>query len=475
MTRLAAQCSGGANSNVTITPCYGISANSSAIQAGQYLTLNVVKGVQYEVKTCGQAIWNTELTVLDNTGALLSPASGMNYNNDNTAVCGILTSTSALTFQAPYTGSVRILLTSVLLGNCQTNALLTSPLTITALAADNSINTIDNPATAGTNTWVGHVYDRKDAGTLPSDANAFTRYLGTIPATETFTEGFGGAANCFNVNSQGNAYIRLNSEYFALRYRMQSSRSKGCYVADITADDGVRLTVDGVKVFDRWIDQGLTTFTKVFFSLTGSSNMLLEYYESAENNTIGFTNFSRVSNLLTANTSQTVCQGTAPAAITGNNTFTTAPLSSDVRFTVTYQWQRLLNGSTWANIDGATGQNFTPADTAAGTYYYRRLAHIVKTNEAGIAITCDDESSTAQLVVHARPTGTLSGNTICEGQQGKLTFNAATGSAPFSLVISGSTYNNVASGTAFNTLPNPVSSTSYHLTKITDNNGCIHQ
>lgn len=441
------------------------------------MTLHVVKGVQYEVKTCGNASWNTALTIRDSSGNALSVPSGSTFNNNNTGTCGPGSTLSALTFQAPYSGTVRVVLTQS--NSSQSNACQssnnTSVITITPLAADNSINTADNASVAGTNTWAGHVYDRKDAGTQPSDANAFTRYLGTSSEAETFTEGFGGSANCFDVRSLSVNRIRLNTEYFAMRYRMQSTRDKGCYVADISADDGVRLTVDGVKVFDRWIEQGATAYTKVFFSLSGSSSLLLEYYETSVDNTISFTNFSRVSNLLTANTSQVLCQGTAPASISGNNTYTTAPLSSDNRFAVTYQWQRSLNTTTWTNIGGATAQNYTPADTTAGTYYYRRLAHIVKTNEANIAITCDDESAMATLLVRPRPAGAISGNTICEGQQGTLTFTASAGTGPFSLIIDGNTYNNISSGGTINMLPSPAASSNYHLTKITDSFGCVKQ
>lgn len=465
-----AQCTGGTNSNVTVTPCYGEETNSSSIPVGRYLTLNVVKGVHYQVQTCDNTDWNTALTVQNTSGNALAVSSGSNFNNNG---CG---NQSTLTFQSPHTGTVRIYLTRSNGSNsCLTSGSNTSAITITPVNSNTSINTADDAASAGTNTWTGHVYNRNDAGMQPSDANAFTRYTGYTSEAETFTETFGGDNVCFDIQSQSANRIRLNSEYFAVRYRMQSTRPKGCYVADLRADDGIRLTVDGVKVFDRWIEQSAADYTKVFFSLTGSSNLLMEYYETGGGNEVGFTNFSRVSNLLTANTSQTICQGTAPAAISGNNTFTTAPLSSDNRFTVTYQWQRSADSASWSNIGGATGQNYTPADTAAGTHYYRRLARISKTNEAGMVVNCDDESAGARLLIRPRPAGTLSGNTICEGQQGKLVFTGTSGTGPFSLVVAGNTYNGITSGTAFNVTANPATSTSYGLMKITDSFGCIKQ
>lgn len=70
--------------------------------------------------------------------------------------------------------------------------------------------------------------------------------------------------------------------------------------------------------------------------------------------------------------------------------------------------------------------------------------------------------------------GTLSGGAICEGQTGKLTFTASSGSSPFTLMINGNTYTNITSGTPFNVLTNPVTNTNYTLTQITDAHGCTN-
>lgn len=473
-----AQCTstGTNNSGITIVPCYGEAISSAVVTEGQYLTLHVVQGIQYEVKTCG-ASWNTALTIQDNSGNPLTVSSGTNFNNNSNS-CGSGSLQSFLVFQAPSSGTVRVFLTrSNASGNnvCQTGGGNTSAITITPLDADNSSNTVDNAGSSGANAWTGHAYNRSDAGTQPSDANAFTRYVGYTSQAETFSENFGGSSNCFNVLSQSAAQIKLNSEYFAMRYRMQSSRVKGCYVADIRSDEGARLTVDGIKVFDRWIEQSATTYSKVFFNLNGNSSLLLEYYESSGSNEIGFSNLSRVSNQLTANTNQVSCQYMTPAAIGGNDVFADAPLSSDIRFAVTYQWQHSADSNTWSDISGATGQNHVPSDTTTGLHYYRRRVQIVKTNEAGIAVTGRDTTSAATLLVRPHPSGALNGNTICEGQQGQLTFTASSGTAPFSLVISGHTYNNVQSGIAFNPVPPPPATTNYQLTMITDNLGCIYQ
>jgi uncharacterized repeat protein (TIGR02543 family) len=56
----------------------------------------------------------------------------------------------------------------------------------------------------------------------------------------------------------------------------------------------------------------------------------------------------------------------------------------------------------------------------------------------------------ASVTVNPRPNGTLQAADItCPGNNHELTFNALAGTGPFSLVINGTTYNNISSGTPF--------------------------
>ncbi|RYY67592.1 MAG: T9SS type B sorting domain-containing protein [Chitinophagaceae bacterium] len=72
--------------------------------------------------------------------------------------------------------------------------------------------------------------------------------------------------------------------------------------------------------------------------------------------------------------------------------------------------------------------------------------------------------------------GTLSGNSVCTGGTGQLTFNATAGTGPFTLTISNGsttvTYNNITSGTPFTPNPAPTTTTTYTLTSIKDANTC---
>ena len=52
------------------------------------------------------------------------------------------------------------------------------------------------------------------------------------------------------------------------------------YEFTVTADDGVRLFVDGQKVLDKWTTQGRTTFTVTRSLTQGQHQIVLEYFEA---------------------------------------------------------------------------------------------------------------------------------------------------------------------------------------------------
>lgn len=74
------------------------------------------------------------------------------------------------------------------------------------------------------------------------------------------------------------------------------------------------------------------------------------------------------------------------------------------------------------------------------------------------------------------PTGNITGDVICVGEQAQLTFNATSGVAPFTVTYSNGTTNftqtNVQSGVPFNIPQNPVATTTYTLVSIKDAQRC---
>ena len=111
----------------------------------------------------------------------------------------------------------------------------------------------------------------------------------------------------------------------------------------------------------------------------------------------------------TISTSQTVCEGVAPAILTGT-------ASSGGSGVFTYQWQSSSDNLTFTNITGETSQNLVFSSPATATTYYRR-------------ITTDQQvqafSNTVTITVNPLPIVTVStnatSNTICQGNSITLT------------------------------------------------------
>jgi hypothetical protein len=77
----------------------------------------------------------------------------------------------------------------------------------------------------------------------------------------------------------GSPDAAVPADNFSARWRRNVSLSAGRYAFTVTADDGVRLIIDGVNALDKWIDQPLTTYTVERDLAAGSHEIVLEYYE----------------------------------------------------------------------------------------------------------------------------------------------------------------------------------------------------
>lgn len=156
---------------------------------------------------------------------------------------------------------------------------------------------------------------------------------------------------------------------------------------------------------------------------------------------------------------QTLCSGGNPSNI--GSTATAQAYSN----TINYQWQYSNNGVTgWINIGGATGISYNPPAGLTQTRYYRRR---VQDNCGNTGY-----SNNAIRTVNPLPNGNLAGTTsICSGNNTNIVFNSTAGSGPWDVTINGTTYNNINSGS--NIPVNPSNTTTYSISNITDNNGCV--
>ncbi|MBS1615367.1 MAG: DUF2341 domain-containing protein, partial [Bacteroidetes bacterium] len=295
----------------------------------------------------------------------------------------------------------------------------------------------DAQDSSGTNTWVGHGYD----------GTTFNSYYGRFFEAETFNESFGGSTNCFPLRS-GNDTSYLYTETFSARLRMNSSR-RGLYAVNLGSDDGSRLTIDSVMVYSNWTAQSFAWKNNVLIPFTGTSKLLLEYYENSGGNQVAFSGLQLlVADTLSANTTQSICMGNSGSAISGDAIGT---LPSGISKSGTgYQWtySSSLNG-TRTNITGATAASFTPSTLSApfntpGTYYVFRKVSLVSTNNVSpSSYTGTLESGAAVITVNAAPSASISysGSPYCS--------NAGTASVTRT-GTSGGTYS-AAAGLSINT------------------------
>jgi hypothetical protein len=375
-------CSYGDNSlsSITnVTPCINYASRpltvSTSFACNQYFTLNVIKGLNYQIYSCNSPAPSDPLviTVYQEGEPSLPYIAASTLNTGNS--CSALPNNAFVSFTSPITGQVRVLVNNA--GDC--SSVLPSGLTIN-VNVNSGNNTQDNQTATATDSWIGHIYEGTNAGLAYSAS--FPNYLGYYFQSETFSEGFVGNTACFNLNSDGNIRAQVYTESFSVRYRMQSTKT-GLWLANIAADDGVRLSVDGTLIFDRWINQSATSYNNMLVPLNGSSNLTLDYFENGGNNVVSFQNFRKINNNLTVNTEQTACLGIPLAQITGDELLDGVnPLPAGITNTWQWYYSTTPTGSRTA-ISGATSKDYLPSGTPfdmPGTYYLYRIATVSSTN-----------------------------------------------------------------------------------------------
>ncbi|HKX27678.1 MAG TPA: PA14 domain-containing protein, partial [Blastocatellia bacterium] len=72
----------------------------------------------------------------------------------------------------------------------------------------------------------------------------------------------------------------MKADDFSARWIASPNFPTGVYRFSVTADDGVRLYIDGQLKIDQWIDQAATTYTTDVFLADGNHEIKVEYYEA---------------------------------------------------------------------------------------------------------------------------------------------------------------------------------------------------
>ncbi|UOR05182.1 gliding motility-associated C-terminal domain-containing protein [Hymenobacter aerilatus] len=108
---------------------------------------------------------------------------------------------------------------------------------------------------------------------------------------------------------------------------------------------------------------------------------------------------------------QTVCAGSAPAALTATDA------TSDAGLPVTYQWEISTDNSNFTPIGGATAASYTPAGLQPGTTtYFRRRAQLLLPSGTGPYCAPTFTAPVAVTVVPTLAAGTVAADqTVCTG------------------------------------------------------------
>lgn len=276
-----------------------------------------------------------------------------------------------------------------------------------AITGTVNINTTPGDATTpGSGSWIGYVYNSATAG-------AFTTYQGYVTESETFNR-YHTSASGATVN-----HCSSNQDLFAIRYKMNKTFTAGYYTFTVGGDDGVRLSTDAGSTWliNQWADQGYTTFTSSQVYLSGTVNLVLEYYENGGGSQTSF--------------SYTCVTPSAPSAISGSTTVcaTNTGLVYSVTNTpnLTYNWT-LPSG--WTQTAGGTGNAIT---VTAGASAVSGTISVTASNACG---TTSSATSLA-VTVNAAPPSTT-GASICTGGSGTIAMTTVCSSVTQNQTASGS-------------------------------------
>jgi hypothetical protein len=191
------------------------------------------------------------------------------------------------------------------------------------------------------NVWIGYVYDNID----------FTNYSGYVnegtAASPNFDESFGG--DYVNYPTNG---CSVYTETFSVRYKLTKTFTSGQYQFMVGADDGYRLSIDGgaTWIINRWGDQSYNQ-TAYATTLSGTYNIVLEYYENGGGNRVSFS-------------VNTVCVGTEDQSVYGNADTWRGYIYGGTNFN-TYSGFVTEGGSGNPNFDESFGGDYTFYNTSA--------------------------------------------------------------------------------------------------------------
>ena len=87
--------------------------------------------------------------------------------------------------------------------------------------------------------------------------------------------------NTINFNwRSGSPDPKINSDVFSVRWNKNQTFSSGYYRFTVSNDDGMRIYIDGINVYNSWKDQGASTKSFTKYMSQGSHSIIIQYYEN---------------------------------------------------------------------------------------------------------------------------------------------------------------------------------------------------
>lgn len=223
-------------------------------------------------------------------------------------------------------------------------------------------NGTENTSIYGTgNIWNGYVYDGTNFNTYMGMVNEGTA---SDPA---FDQSFGGNNTTYATSGCG-----VQTETYSVRYRLTKTFAAGTYNFTVGGDDGYRFSIDGgaTWLINNWTLHSYTSTTSTTMTLSGSYNMVLEYYENTGDNRVTFS-MRTLSIMPVSLEAFTAAQKNNDVVLHWSVSAGSNPKSFEV--------ERSSNGTNFAGIltvgagNNTAITNFTATDKAPldGTSYYR--------------------------------------------------------------------------------------------------------
>jgi glucose/arabinose dehydrogenase/PKD repeat protein len=242
------------------------------------------------------------------------------------------------------------------------------------------------------------------------------RTLGGAPAT-TRCE----AAVDYNWGAGSPPGSGVGPDNFSVRWVKTQSFTAGSHTFTATADDGVRVYLDGALVIDQWKDQAPTTYTATRQVTAGSHELKVEFYENGGGAVARFNVTPTVSSCPT---------GRYLASYFANRTLTGTPSTVRCETAINYNWG---SGSPSGTVVGP--DNFSVRWVGTRSFTTTRNYTFTATADDGVRVYLDGTLIINQWKDQAPTTYTVSRRVTAGNHQVRMEFYERGGGAVARLTI----------------------------------------